>query len=74
MQSSSTVDPTNRADSLHARDQVIRFGIDAMPSPHAPPKAEKSLALDPLLGLPASSLNDGSTRLMLRSALQHVEN
>jgi hypothetical protein len=56
------------AESLHRRDQIFRFGIESMPEPRPAPGVEKALPLDPLLGLPASSLADGSSRHLLRSS------
>jgi hypothetical protein len=55
-------------DNLHLRDQIFRFGIESMPEPRPSPGVEKALPLDPLLGLPASSLADGSSRYLLRSS------
>jgi hypothetical protein len=61
------------AENLHRRDQIFRFGIESAPEPRPSRVVEKALPLDPLLGLPASSLDDGSSRLLLRSS-RHLEN
>jgi hypothetical protein len=54
-----------QAENARARRQAFRFGVDSVPPPPASSVAEKPLPLDPLLGLPASTLDDGSGRLLL---------
>jgi hypothetical protein len=59
----------NQAENLRQRDQVLRFGLESLPESRPSAAAEGSLPLDPLVGLPASSLDDDSSRLLLRSTL-----
>jgi hypothetical protein len=66
------LDRRTDTETLHLRDQIFRFGIESVPEPRPSPGVEKALPLDPLLGLPASSLDDGSSRLLLRSS-RHLE-
>jgi hypothetical protein len=59
----------SQAENLRQRDQVLRFGIESLPQSRPSAAAEGSVPLDPLVGLPASSLDDDSSRLLLRSTL-----
>jgi hypothetical protein len=58
-----------QADNARLRQQAFRFGVDSLPPPYASTVAEKPLPLDPLLGLPASTLDDASGRLLLGTSL-----
>ncbi len=58
-----------QSDNVRIRQQVFRFGVDSLPTPHANTVAEKPLPMDPLIGLPASTLDDSAGRLLLGTSL-----
>jgi hypothetical protein len=55
----------DQAENLRHRQQVMRFGVDALPEPRSRPTGEKALPMDPLMGLPASTLDEGAGRMLL---------
>jgi hypothetical protein len=58
-----------QSDNVRIRQQAIRFGVDSLPTPHSNAVAEKPLPMDPLIGLPASTLDDSSGRHLLGTSL-----
>jgi hypothetical protein len=58
-----------QADNVRIRQQVYRFGVDSLPAPRSNDLSEKPLPMDPLMGLPASTLDEGSGRLLLGTSL-----
>jgi hypothetical protein len=59
-----------QSDNLRFREQVFRFGVEALPPSRPSAAAEKPLPMDPLIGLPASTLDDGAGRQLLGRSLQ----
>lgn len=55
----------DQAENLRHRQQVMRFGVEALPETRSRPTGEKALPMDPLIGLPASTLDDGAGRMLL---------
>jgi hypothetical protein len=57
-------------DSVRLREQIIRFGVESLPSSRANTVAEKPLPMDPLMGLPAATLDEGAGRQLLGRSFQ----
>jgi hypothetical protein len=49
---------------LKVRDQVLLMGVDALPSVKEPNSAEKRAPLDPLLGMPATILDEPGRNIL----------
>jgi hypothetical protein len=58
-----------QADNVRIRQQLFRFGVESLPAQRANDVVEKPLPMDPLMGLPASTLDDSAGRLLLGSSL-----
>jgi hypothetical protein len=58
-----------QADIVRIRQQLFRFGVESLPAQQPNVVVEKPLPMDPLMGLPATALDDGSGRLLLGTSL-----
>jgi hypothetical protein len=52
------------ASGIHVREQVLLMGVDALPSAQAPSSPERRPPLDPLLGLPATILDEPGRNIL----------
>jgi hypothetical protein len=52
------------ASGIHVREQVLLMGVDALPSSQAPSSPEKRPPLDPLLGMPATILDEPGRNIL----------
>jgi hypothetical protein len=52
------------ASGVHVREQVLLMGVDALPSAQAPSSPEKQPPLDPLLGMPATILDEPGRNIL----------
>jgi hypothetical protein len=57
-----------RANNIRQRQEVFRWGVDALPESHALPPAEEPMPMEQLLGVPGDTL-DRSTCTRFRSVL-----
>jgi hypothetical protein len=58
-----------QAENMRIRQQLFRFGVESLPAQRANDVVEKPLPMDPLMGLPASTLDDSAGRLLLGTSL-----